>query len=44
MRFETDINFDVDEDSIFGVFLRGRLVLADERVTETGWWGGVGEG
>ena len=43
MRFETEVNFDVDSDSIFFVFLKGRLVFQDEQVTETGCWGGVGE-
>ena len=44
MRFETDVNFDMVSDSIFFVFLRGRLVFQDEQVTETGCWGVVGDG
>ena len=44
MRFGMDVNFDMDSDSIFFVFLRRRLVLTDEQPSETGCWGGVGEG
>ena len=43
-RFEKHLNFYMVWDLTFFQFLRGRSVLIDEQLTETGCWGGVGEG